>query len=82
MKISVTDHALDRHIERAGNIDRHTLAQQIRAKVRGQLYKGIKLDRGGAAHVPLGGNRSAIVKPSHRGGWEVITILCDGEGVR
>ena len=72
--VRVSDHALERYLERIGPITRHALTHTIRARLMPYLKQGAKVVNR-AVMVELQEGVVAVVYPSLEGGWEVSTVM-------
>lgn len=73
MRVRVSDHALERYLERVGSTGRNALANQIRKHLLPHLDKGAPVVRG-AVFVEIDIDVMAVVEPSLLGGWDVVTV--------
>lgn len=72
--VRVSDHALERYLERVGSTGRVALENQVRRHLMPYLQQGARVTNG-AVMVELQWGVVAVAYPSLEGGWVVSTVM-------
>ena len=78
-EVRVTDHALERHLERAGPITAKALAREVRRRLMPALKVGVRPDPQLGVHIEIQEGLVAVAAPSWEGGWHVETVYTTDE---
>lgn len=84
MPIHLSRHAVRRWHERIGKDKPASIKGHMRRAIKSAIKRGVLVDKQGATTINVTPDGvKAVVVPSMRGGWEVVTVwVADGKRVK